>query len=240
MHAQHCAGQHALTMLGAGVGNIQTLLVLGSERAVDQFRAGARGPVVIGQDLSLGQSLGFDVIEDRNLFARRDILTHSLADGAIADWSLIGVFLHAMASLLHCCTFPACCTIKSMLWPPCCMSVHCQLAAPACCTSLLHQEPCCTLDGACQGHGEVVRWHGAGGKISVDREANAAMYGPGMDIERVLGTPASTSPAAPASLRPLYAALNRIARGAEHDARSFGGFKKEWKPDLSSFTGGDS
>ena len=74
----------------AGVGNIQTLLILGSERAVDQFRAGAKGPVVLGQDLSLGQSLGFDVIEDRNIFARRDILTHSLADGAIVDWSLIG------------------------------------------------------------------------------------------------------------------------------------------------------
>lgn len=75
----------------AGVGNIQTVLILGSERAVDQFRVGARkGPVVLGQDLSLGQTLGFDVIEDRNIFATRDVLTHSLADGVIADWSLIG------------------------------------------------------------------------------------------------------------------------------------------------------
>ena len=58
---------------------------------MDQFRIGAKtGPAVLGQDLSLGQTLGFDVIEDRNIFANRDVITHSLADGAIADWSLIG------------------------------------------------------------------------------------------------------------------------------------------------------
>ena len=75
----------------AGVGNIQTILILGSEKAVDQFRIGAKtGPAVLGQDLSLGQTLGFDVIDDRNIFANRDVITHSLADGAIADWSLIG------------------------------------------------------------------------------------------------------------------------------------------------------
>ncbi len=77
--------------LFAGVGNIQTMLILGSEKAVDQFRVGAKkGPVVLGQDLSLGKTLGFDVVEDANIFASRDIITHSLADGAIVDWSLIG------------------------------------------------------------------------------------------------------------------------------------------------------
>ena len=74
----------------------------------------------------------------------------------------------------------------------------------------------------------------------MDKDANAAMYGPSVDIERVLATPASTSPAAPATLRPLYAALNRIAGAAEGDVRSFGGFKKQWAPDLSSFKGGDA
>ena len=67
------------------------MLILGSEKAVDQFRVGAKkGPVVLGQDLSLGKTLGFDVVEDANIFASRDVITHSLADGAIVDWSLIG------------------------------------------------------------------------------------------------------------------------------------------------------
>jgi hypothetical protein len=67
-------------------------MILGSTKAVDRFRVGAaEGPVVLGQDLSLGKTLGFDVIEDANIFATRDVITHSLADGAIVDWSLIGM-----------------------------------------------------------------------------------------------------------------------------------------------------
>lgn len=67
------------------------MLILGSKKAVDQFREGSKkGPVVLGQDLSLGKTLGFDVIEDANIFASRDIISHSIADGAIVDWSLIG------------------------------------------------------------------------------------------------------------------------------------------------------
>ncbi|KAK9909418.1 hypothetical protein WJX75_001922 [Coccomyxa subellipsoidea] len=75
----------------AGVGNIQTMLILGSEKAVDHFRVGGKkGPVVLGQDLSLGKALGFAAVEDANIFASRDVISHSLADGAIVDWSLIG------------------------------------------------------------------------------------------------------------------------------------------------------
>ena len=78
-------------LLHSGIGNIQTTLILGSKKPVDQFRVAARtGPAVLGQDLSLGQTLGFDVIEDSNIFAKHDVITHSLANGAIADWSLIG------------------------------------------------------------------------------------------------------------------------------------------------------
>lgn len=75
----------------AGAGNMQTLLILGSEKAVDQFRSGAKaGPVVLGQDLSLGKKLGFDVIDDTNIFNSREVITHSIQDGHLVDWSLIG------------------------------------------------------------------------------------------------------------------------------------------------------
>ena len=71
---------------------MQTLLILGSEKAVDQFRSGAKqGPVVLGQDLSLGKKLGFDVIDDTNIFNSRDVITHSTQDGHLVDWSLIGM-----------------------------------------------------------------------------------------------------------------------------------------------------
>ena len=70
---------------------MQTLLILGSEKAVDQFRSGAKaGPVVLGQDLSLGKKLGFDVIDDTNIFNSREVITHSIQDGHLVDWSLIG------------------------------------------------------------------------------------------------------------------------------------------------------
>ncbi|BDA42658.1 probable SH3 domain-containing YSC84-like protein 1 [Coccomyxa sp. Obi] len=152
----------------AGVGNIQTMLILGSEKAVDQFRVGAKkGPVVLGQDLSLGKTLGFDVVEDANIFASRDIITHSLADGAIVDWSLIG------------------------------------------------------------------------GKISVDKDANSAIYGEDADLEKVLGAPSSThSP--PAALKPLYDALDGIATDAEGDMRKFNGFRKHWSPDTSELKAKDA
>ena len=71
---------------------MQTLLILGSEKAVDQFRSGAKaGPVVLGQDLSLGKKLGFDVIDDTNIFNSREVITHSTQDGHLVDWSLIGM-----------------------------------------------------------------------------------------------------------------------------------------------------
>ena len=73
---------------------MQTLLILGSEKAVDQFRLGAKaGPVVLGQDLSLGKKLGFDVIDDTNIFNSREVITHSLQDGHLVDWSLIGMYM---------------------------------------------------------------------------------------------------------------------------------------------------
>ena len=75
----------------AGAGNMQTLLILGSEKAVDQFRSGAKaGPIVLGQDLSLGKKLGFDIIDDTNIFNSREVITHSTQDGHLVDWSLIG------------------------------------------------------------------------------------------------------------------------------------------------------
>jgi len=76
---------------------MQTLLILGSEKAVDQFRLGAKaGPVVLGQDLSLGKKLGFDVIDDTNIFNSREVITHSIQDGHLVDWSLIG--MHMLSS----------------------------------------------------------------------------------------------------------------------------------------------
>ena len=73
---------------------MQTLLILGSEKAVDQFRLGAKaGPVVLGQDLSLGKKLGFDVIDDTNIFNSREVITHSIQDGHLVDWSLIGSYM---------------------------------------------------------------------------------------------------------------------------------------------------
>lgn len=74
----------------------------------------------------------------------------------------------------------------------------------------------------------------------MDKDANAAIYGPDMDVERVLGAPASTSPAAPAALKPLYAALDEIVARADDDQRGFGGFKKKWTPDLSTLKAKDS
>ena len=87
-------------------------------------------------------------------------------------------------------------------------------------------------------HKNRLSW--AGGKISVDRDANEAIYGRGFDVERVLGAPASTSPAAPAALRPLYAALDQISGHAPADLRSFDGFHKPWSPDLSPLMAKDS
>ncbi|CAK0764281.1 hypothetical protein CVIRNUC_003142 [Coccomyxa viridis] len=74
----------------AGAGNMQTLLILGSEKAVSQFLGAKSGPVVLGQDLSLGKKLGFDVIDDTNIFNHREVITHSIQDGHLVDWSLIG------------------------------------------------------------------------------------------------------------------------------------------------------
>lgn len=74
----------------------------------------------------------------------------------------------------------------------------------------------------------------------MDAAGNAAIYGPRFDVERVLGAPASTSPAAPAALRPLYAALDQIAGHAPSDIRSFDGFHKQWTPDLSPLMAKDS
>ena len=69
---------------------MQTLLILGSEKAVSQFLGAKSGPVVLGQDLSLGKKLGFDVIDDTNIFNHREVITHSIQDGHLVDWSLIG------------------------------------------------------------------------------------------------------------------------------------------------------
>ena len=70
---------------------MQTLLILGSEKAVSQFMGAKSGPVVLGQDLSLGKKLGFDVIDDTNIFNHREVITHSIQDGHLVDWSLIGM-----------------------------------------------------------------------------------------------------------------------------------------------------
>ncbi|KAK9843432.1 hypothetical protein WJX81_002242 [Elliptochloris bilobata] len=74
----------------AGAGSIQTLVVLGSGAAVNQFQQATLGPVVLGQDLSLGKALGFGVMEDINLLSKRDVVTLSTSGGAIVDWSIIG------------------------------------------------------------------------------------------------------------------------------------------------------
>ena len=80
----------SLILFLAGAGNMQTLLILGSEKAVSQFLGAKSGPVVLGQDLSLGKKLGFDVIDDTNIFNHREVITHSIQDGHLVDWSLIG------------------------------------------------------------------------------------------------------------------------------------------------------
>ena len=71
-----------------------------------------------------------------------------------------------------------------------------------------------------------------GGKISVDKDANAAIYGKDADLEKVLGAPSSTHNP-PAALRPLYDALDSIAADAKGDVRKFSGFGKRWNPDTS-------
>ena len=45
---------------------------------------------MLGQDLSLGKKLGFDIIDDTNIFNSREVITHSTQDGHLVDWSLIG------------------------------------------------------------------------------------------------------------------------------------------------------
>ena len=93
--------------------------------------------------------------------------------------------------------------------------VLCQLA--------MSEQPTCA-------HCRVLR---TGGKISLDKEGNAAIYGASTDTERVLAAPLSThSP--PAALRPLYETLDEIAADAERDQRKFSGFKKHWHPDTSA------
>ena len=72
-----------------------------------------------------------------------------------------------------------------------------------------------------------------GGKISLDKEGNAAIYGASTDTERVLAAPSSTHNP-PAALRPLYETLDEIAADAEGDQRKFSGFKKHWHPDTSA------
>ena len=80
---------------------MQTLLILGSEKAVNQFLGAKSGPVVLGQDLSLGKKLGFDVIDDTNIFNHREVITHSIQDGHLVDWSLIGMTGSLIKCLLY-------------------------------------------------------------------------------------------------------------------------------------------
>lgn len=184
------------------------MLILGSEKAVDHFRVGAKkGPVVLGQDLSLGKALGFAAVEDANIFASRDVISHSLADGAIVDWSLIGTFKHPLCltpSMLHAGMLQACGGRHARRY----------LFYEG---AVLSSSTCCCRTG---------------GKISVDKDANAAIYGKDADLEKVLGAPSSThSP--PAALKPLYDTLDSIAADAQGDMRKFNGFGKRWNPDTS-------
>lgn len=92
----------SLLLARAGAGNMQTLLILGSEKAVSQFLGAKSGPVVLGQDLSLGKKLGFDVIDDTNIFNHREVITHSIQDGHLVDWSLIGMIGSLLVTCLLC------------------------------------------------------------------------------------------------------------------------------------------
>lgn len=73
----------------------------------------------------------------------------------------------------------------------------------------------------------------------MDKDANAAIYGEDVDLEKVLGAPSSThSP--PAALKPLYDALDSMASDAEGDMRKFNGFRKHWSPDTSELKAKDA
>ena len=73
----------------------------------------------------------------------------------------------------------------------------------------------------------------AGGKISLDKEGNAAIYGASTDAASILAAPSSTHNP-PDALKPLYDELNEIAADAEGDRRKWSGFKKHWHPDTSA------
>ena len=80
----------------AGAGSVSTMLLLGTEAAVDKFSdAGTNGQRVLGVDADLtigsaelGGSLAKDVL---NAFAARDVKSFSLdSKGAILDMSVVG------------------------------------------------------------------------------------------------------------------------------------------------------
>lgn len=190
--------------------------------------------MVLGQDLSLGKTLGFDVIEDANIFAGRDVITHSVADGAIVDWSLIGRPAVIPPTI---CSHASETTLRSA------SSRDLMSGAMQCIATM---STTLVLEGLYmlifwQGLKSVLliksgfegRGGNAGGKISLDKDANAAIYGPDVDPDRILRAPASThSP--PSDLRPLYDAVDEISRRADDDVRKFNGFRKHWNPDTST------
>eukprot|EP00891_Asterochloris_glomerata_P009435 jgi/Astpho2/9435/Aster-01694 len=81
--------------LSAGVDHVQTLLILGTQKAVDAFRySGKGGTLVLGTDFTVaamaGGDLGLGSSESSNPFLDRDAISLSLSDGAMLDLSLAG------------------------------------------------------------------------------------------------------------------------------------------------------
>eukprot|EP00884_Botryococcus_braunii_P003410 jgi/Botrbrau1/1306/Bobra.0063s0023.1 len=140
----------------AGAGSVQTLLLLGSKKALEQV---TKGQPTIGNDFKVVAGNKVDNIsEDAGASEHNDAICYSLADGAMVDFTING------------------------------------------------------------------------GKISVDTDANVALYGPGITPEQILTTSASNSPVSLPGVSELYEALQLVTDGARADPRKFAGFETVWKP----------